>query len=73
MFSVNVGFLLDMEEHRIFDERTLRLQRLWKCPSQSVGELSVIVSKSKIMGEGWHHRAGEPHAEINVDANFCKG
>ena len=33
-------------------------------PNPLVG--SVIVLKDKIIGEGWHQKAGEPHAEVNA-------
>ncbi|CAL65613.1 bifunctional diaminohydroxyphosphoribosylaminopyrimidine deaminase/5-amino-6-(5-phosphoribosylamino)uracil reductase RibD [Christiangramia forsetii] len=33
-------------------------------PNPMVG--SVIVYKNKIIGEGWHKKAGEPHAEVNA-------
>ena len=33
-------------------------------PNPLVG--SVIVCEGKIIGEGWHRKAGEPHAEINA-------
>lgn len=33
-------------------------------PNPLVG--SVIVANDKIIGEGWHHKAGEPHAEVNA-------
>ena len=33
-------------------------------PNPLVG--SVIVHKGKIIGEGWHKKAGEPHAEVNA-------
>ncbi len=32
-------------------------------PNPMVG--AVLVHKGKIIGEGWHHRWGEPHAEVN--------
>ncbi len=33
-------------------------------PNPMVG--SVIVYNNKIIGEGWHKKAGEPHAEVNA-------
>lgn len=33
-------------------------------PNPLVG--SVIVYKDKIIGEGWHKKSGEPHAEVNA-------
>lgn len=33
-------------------------------PNPLVG--SVIVHNDKIIGEGWHQKAGEPHAEVNA-------
>jgi len=36
-------------------------------PNPLVG--SVIVYNNKIIGEGWHHKAGEPHAEVNAIAS----
>lgn len=33
-------------------------------PNPMVG--SVVVYQDKIIGEGWHQKAGEPHAEVNA-------
>ena len=33
-------------------------------PNPLVG--SVIVHKNRIIGEGWHYKAGKPHAEVNA-------
>ena len=33
-------------------------------PNPMVG--AVLVKNGKIIGQGWHHRAGEPHAEIEA-------
>ena len=33
-------------------------------PNPLVG--SVIVYNDRIIGEGWHERAGQPHAEVNA-------
>jgi len=36
-------------------------------PNPLVG--AVIVKEGKIIGEGWHRKAGEPHAEVNAINN----
>src|SRR5437588_695093 len=33
-------------------------------PNPMVG--AVLVKRGKIIGQGWHHRAGGPHAEIEA-------
>lgn len=33
-------------------------------PNPLVG--AVLVREDRVIGEGWHHRAGEPHAEVNA-------
>lgn len=48
-------------------QRAIRLARkgLYTAdPNPCVG--SVIVKDGEVIGEGWHQRAGEPHAEVNA-------
>lgn len=55
-----------------FLKRTLMLAQrggMATVPNPQVG--AVIVHNGKIIGEGYHKRAGEPHAEINAIQN-CK-
>jgi diaminohydroxyphosphoribosylaminopyrimidine deaminase/5-amino-6-(5-phosphoribosylamino)uracil reductase len=47
--------------------RAIRLARLGLCtthPNPRVG--CVLVRSGEVVGEGWHRRAGEPHAERNA-------
>jgi diaminohydroxyphosphoribosylaminopyrimidine deaminase/5-amino-6-(5-phosphoribosylamino)uracil reductase len=51
------------------DQRMMRLalrlaRRGRTSPNPKVG--AVLVRRGRIIGQGWHHRAGEPHAEIEA-------
>lgn len=52
-------------EHAYYMQRCIQLARNGlgtSSPNPLVG--SIIVHNGKIIGEGWHHKAGEPHAEV---------
>ncbi|MEB3345540.1 bifunctional diaminohydroxyphosphoribosylaminopyrimidine deaminase/5-amino-6-(5-phosphoribosylamino)uracil reductase RibD [Aquimarina gracilis] len=56
-----------MDTHNIYIQRCLQLAKNGSgtCyPNPMVG--SVIVYNNKIIGEGWHYKAGKPHAEVNA-------
>ena len=38
--------------------------RGWTAPNPMVG--AVVVKDGKVVGKGYHHAAGEPHAEVNA-------
>ncbi len=53
--------------HEKFMQRCIDLAKLGLgnvAPNPMVG--SVIVYKDKIIGEGYHKKCGEPHAEVNA-------
>jgi len=53
-----------LRDDSVFMARAIRLARLGFCtthPNPRVG--CVLVRAGEIVGEGWHRRAGEPHAE----------
>lgn len=52
---------------RLFLDRAIELAALGvgsTAPNPPVG--AVIVRDDQVLGEGYHHRAGEPHAEVNA-------
>ena len=56
-----------MKGDEIFMRRCIELARLGQqhvAPNPMVG--AVIVFKGKIIGEGYHHHFGAPHAEVNA-------
>jgi len=56
-----------MIEHEIYMKRCLQLAKNGlgtTYPNPLVG--SVIVHNGKIIGEGWHKKSGEPHAEVHA-------
>ncbi len=63
--SFFVTFATMMQEDIQFMSRALQIAEFGKgrvSPNPMVG--CVIVHNSKIVGEGWHKKAGEPHAEV---------
>src|SRR5258706_1623503 len=57
----------DMEQDAAYMRIALELARRGcglTSPNPMVG--AVLVKKGKVIGRGWHHRAGEPHAEIEA-------
>lgn len=58
---------MSSQEDRIYMQRALELAELGILtarPNPLVG--AVIVKDKRIIGEGFHYRAGEPHAEVNA-------
>ncbi|WP_339609125.1 bifunctional diaminohydroxyphosphoribosylaminopyrimidine deaminase/5-amino-6-(5-phosphoribosylamino)uracil reductase RibD [uncultured Planktosalinus sp.] len=56
-----------MSKHQIYIQRCIDLAQNAKgktYPNPMVG--SVVVYKNKIIGEGWHQKSGEAHAEVNA-------
>lgn len=56
-----------MNTHEFYMQRCIELAKNGlgsTYPNPLVG--SVIVYDGKIIGEGWHRKAGEPHAEVNA-------
>ena len=56
-----------MEQHELYMSRCLQLAQQaegYTAPNPMVG--AVVVCDGNIIGEGYHHRCGEPHAEVNA-------
>lgn len=56
-----------MQQHQIYMQRAIDLAQLGAgnvSPNPMVG--AVIVHNDRIIGEGWHKKYGEAHAEINA-------
>jgi len=56
-----------MAEHKIYMQRCIELAGLglgMVSPNPMVG--AVVVYENKIIGEGYHHKFGEAHAEVNA-------
>ena len=59
--------MINYSEHEKYMHRCIELARNGlgnTAPNPMVG--SVIVHKGKIIGEGYHRKCGEPHAEVNA-------
>lgn len=57
------------QSHSFYMKRCIELAQKAKgftSPNPMVG--AAIVHKGEIIGEGYHHKAGEPHAEVNAIA-----
>lgn len=62
--------MMDKKQDELYMMRCLQLATMAEgqtSPNPMVG--AVIVYDGKIIGEGYHHRAGEPHAEPNAIAS----
>jgi len=62
-----MSYFCEVKIHEIYIQRCIQLAKNGlgtTYPNPLVG--SVIVYDGKIIGEGWHRKAGEPHAEVNA-------
>ena len=60
-------------EDRIYMQRAIELARRgtgWVSPNPLVG--AVIVKDGRVIGEGWHHKYGDLHAERDALANLTE-
>lgn len=54
------------EDTRFMRRAIALARRALGCTSPNPMVGAVLVRKGRILGEGWHHRAGQPHAEIEA-------
>lgn len=62
-----MSYFCDVNIHQFYIKRCIELAENGlgtTYPNPMVG--SVIVYDGKIIGEGWHKKSGEPHAEVNA-------
>ena len=62
-----MSYFCDVKIHENYINRCIQLAKNGlgtTYPNPLVG--SVIVYNNKIIGEGWHQKSGEPHAEVNA-------
>lgn len=63
----------ELNSDGVYMAEALALARRGICtvtPNPAVG--CVLVREGKVIGRGWHERAGEPHAEINALRDACR-
>ncbi|MDO4190110.1 MAG: bifunctional diaminohydroxyphosphoribosylaminopyrimidine deaminase/5-amino-6-(5-phosphoribosylamino)uracil reductase RibD [Bacteroidales bacterium] len=61
---------MEQSQHELYMHRCLQLAKQaagHTAPNPMVG--AVIVRNGVVIGEGYHHRCGEPHAEVNAIAS----
>ena len=63
-YLLNSAAVMDDQKHLRLALRLARRGYGRTSPNPMVG--AVLVKSGKIIGEGWHRRAGEPHAEIEA-------
>lgn len=71
---IGIANFAAMPDHSTWMRRALQLARLGAgsaAPNPLVG--AVLVQGDQVLAEGWHQRAGGPHAEVECLRNFGDG